>query len=61
MEGKFDGIYMKISDNKHDEWAEEKQSNREVYKLGRYQRTRDGKNPIGNSGSGKSLTFPSKM
>ena len=38
-----------------------KKKNREAYKKVRYQRTRDGKNSIGISGSGKSLTLSSQI
>ena len=54
-------MYMKYQDNKHDEWDEENQRNREAYKKGRFQRTRDGENSTGNSGSGKILTLSSHM
>ena len=52
---------MSNSSKKNDERSEEKQRNRESYKSGRSQRTRDGKKLNVNSGRGKILNLSSKI
>ena len=61
MEGKFYGMYMNHPSNKHDEWYEEKQRNRESHKKGRSQSTRDCEKSTGSSESGKLSTLFSQM
>ena len=46
MEETFHEIYLNCVENKHIEWAKEKQSNRESYKKGMSQRTRDSENQL---------------
>ena len=61
MEETFHEIYLNCVENKHIEWAKEKQSNRESYKKGMSQRTRDSENSTINIGSRKRLTLPSHI
>ena len=57
----IDEMYMNHPDNKNGEWDEEKQRNREAYKKGRSQSTRDCGNSTGSSGSGKCLIMCSQI
>ena len=56
MGGKFEEMYMN-----HTSYLKKKEINREDYKKGRFQRTRDGYNSTGSTGSGKLLTMSSQM
>ena len=56
MERIFDGMYINSPSNKHDEWSELKQSNRELQKW-QVTQNKGCLNSTGNNGSGKILTL----